>query len=208
MFGTYMSEGDFMSDSIQDSITLFSELPDFAGSCIFDQGGAATAATKKKESQKSKRLEPVQSVVLVQKLNLPLDIQHCSSVTQLIPTPDGTQLIVVLGSKAPQSLHMPGAILLYNVLAECNTVVLDQNFVIRKFEHEDELPSSSSCFVPVEGDKMALACVLRNGGVSVFNLTDLAISSTITRSASDPKITSVSYCSSKFFYLQYMVLRN
>jgi hypothetical protein len=198
-----------MSDELMsDSISIFSDMnmSDSSGTFALDPNvdlsSSSANAVKKKGSQTSKKVGAAKSSVkdsgpsvsIAQKLKLPED---CTQVIELSPTPDGNQLIVVAACHGEQEKPAAGAILVYTVTLEANTVlVCPENFKIRNIQEESELPVAS-CFVPLEANKPALACVLRSGGISIYSLAELAVISTITRSASDPRITSVTYSSSK-----------
>ncbi len=205
LFGCYMSD-ELMSDSI----SIFSDMnmSDSSGTFAFDPNADLSSSSanevKKKGSQTSKKVGAASSkssvkdsgpsVSIAQKLKLPEDF---TQVIELSPTPDGNQLIVVTECHGEQEKSAAGAILAYTVTLEAKTLLLcPENLKIRNIQEESELPVAS-CFVPLEANQLALACVLRSGGVSIYSLAELAVISTITRSSFDPRITSVTYSSSE-----------
>jgi len=199
---------------ISDSITVFSESnvseseSSFLGMFNMDSahphtssGSSATpirtsADDMEKSASKSKFKSFVLNVLLVQKLSLPEEIQHCR-VKLLEPTQDKTKVVVVVGD-GKEGEQLRGAILVYNVtVSSSNIICLDPEPLAKKLIEElGEVPIGS-CFLTNDAGKLSTAFVLANGSVKIYSLPDFTLEFIIHPSGEDTKITSVAYSSSE-----------
>ena len=213
LFVSYVSESDLMSDSV----SIFSDMnmSDSSGTFIFDPVSSTTVPSKKKSTQQSvnlKKQEPPSSnaksksllhpssgVVVAQRLDTPAEVRHCSIVKDIFPSLDRSHMIVIVEAAPGQERGgICGAILVYDIVVEGETVLLEKlPRVLRKIEDREGL-IVSCCLIPPDVEEMTmLACVLSRGDVAILSLSQLQVMHRISRPSPDAVITSVSYCASK-----------
>lgn len=150
---------------------------------------ATTTTLSVKESQK---------VTIMQKINFPSDLSHCSVVKDLLPNSDGTLVVAsieVPDGEEPESVY--GALLSYYVVVQSGVIQLSpQNTCLRTINRREDLPVSF-CLIPPDSGEALLVMVLRSGNVWILKVGDLSTLSSIERPGDDVAITSVSYISSK-----------
>ncbi len=163
-------------------------------------GGDKDSNNKSKTETPSKEKE----VVLVQRIDLPNDLRHCTVTKDILPTLDGEQVVLSLessitatssGSSNEQVVY--GALIVHRVICESEMLKLErQPIACRKFISKEEMPSLL-CVIPPEYDESALACVLKNGMLCILRVNDLSLIKKIKRPESDPPLASISYVSCK-----------
>jgi len=222
---------------LSDSISIFSDMnmSDTSGTFVVDAsgsiivGGNQTAVSKKKlssaqasqaqpkgiDNNLKNKTEPQpkeKEIVLVQRIDLPNDLKHCALTRDILPTLDGEQAVLCLEStNNKQDEVVFGALIVHKVICESEMLKLDkQPMAVRKFITNDEIPVNL-CVIPPEFEESALACILKNGALCILKVNDLSLLKKIKRPDSDPRLTSISYVSSKFsfkidcvYYYMYM----
>ncbi|CAG7720785.1 unnamed protein product [Allacma fusca] len=209
LFVSYMSESDMMSDSV----SIFSDMnmSDSSGTLILDivsDNITAPAVPVKKKatvkkppmpaptSTKTIKVTPVSQppVSLIQRLTLPSEMKHCYNIRHLIPTSDGSQVIVVTECSNLQlsETSPPGSIIIYNV-KQSNTVQLDPLPVTLKNLELSEIIVDLCLIPPDVLETPSLASVHKQGHVVVYSLNGLT---PLYRIMSESTITSISYCTS------------
>lgn len=163
-----------------------------------NQGSKAGAENSNKGKTETPSKE--KEVVLVQRVDLPNDLKHCSVTKDILPTLDGEQVVLSLESSAnsPSSSDQVvfGALLVHRVVCESEMLKLErQPMACRKFISKDEMPSQL-CVIPPDYDESALACILRNGMLCILRVNDLSLIKKIKRPDTDPVLTSISYVAS------------
>lgn len=133
-------------------------------------------------------------------------------IQKLLPTPDGAQLIVILGegtmpvsgdkkqaSRSEQQQEQAvGAIISYKIYADITSVrVSNDNSCIRKLTSREELVVGT-CFVPPDNTHSLLGTALKSGEVWLLKTLDLSVVSVIKRPGSELRVTAISYVSSKW----------
>lgn len=149
---------------------------------------------------KNKTEAKEKEVMLVQKIELPNDLKHCSVTKDILPTLDGEQVVLSTESTSTSESNEQqifGALLVHKVVCESEMLKLDkQPMACRKFISQEEMPVKL-CVIPPECDESALACILKNGMLCILRVNDLSLMRKIKRPDSDPSLTSISYVSSK-----------
>ena len=210
---SYVSESDLMSDSV----SIFSDMnmSDSSGTFIFDPISSTAVPSKKKSTHQSVNIKKPKAsssdvknksllhsssnIAVAQRLETPPEVRHCSDVKELLPSLVRSQMIVVVEAAPGEEIGgICGAILVYEIIVEGSTVLLEKvPRILRKIEDRESL-IVSCCLIPPDVEETTLlACVLARGDAVILSLSQLQIVHRISRPSPDAILTSVAYCASK-----------
>jgi hypothetical protein len=224
-FGSYVSDGGLLSDSVSifsdmnmsdasgstfilDAIPIDGEVPCF----LQKKKGLNTSTPKKSENSKNIAKSAALGTALpkespslktvIQKLSLPSEVSHCTSVDNLLPNPEGNLLVVQLTvgkSNVAAAAGTCGALLCYSVELDSKNVLLNKDFIaMKKIQSKEQLPTSASCFIPSDSGESMISMVLASGNVWILKLSEFTVMNLIERPGKDLFIRCISWVSSKY----------
>lgn len=238
-FSSYISEAELLSDC---GVSIFSDLNmsdsgsgpgAFMGLPAQKLEGSSTPSPPKSETKpalpsktksgpgKEDEKKTVLGPLILQHVTLPGDSELGKRtgliVQHLLPTPEGTELIVILGAKEEDvySSSPFGAIISYPITHDAKSIRVGKEWsCLQKLSSRQDLVLGA-CFVPPPdsdsaGDEAAtgltsspssctlLATALQGGGVKLWRLSDLNLVNVIKSPGTEARITALSYVSSKW----------